>query len=76
MQGFAGKLNELRAYQIKDVKCRERENPNLCEYEECKYFDDEEPDFGCALFILCDECLKSPNAIKSMLINYDELFGD
>ncbi len=36
--GFDGKLNELRAYQLPGVKCPEHEDPDFCENSKCKYF--------------------------------------
>ena len=68
-----GKMNELRAWQLPGVKCPERAAPHLCENSKCKYFFDEDFDYGCTSFILCDQCLNSPEAIKRMLEDYDRL---
>ena len=73
--GFDGKLNELYAWQLPGVKCLERADPHLCENSKCKYFFDEEGDYGCTDFILCDQCLGSSEAIREMLKDYDRLFG-
>ncbi len=74
-KGFYGKMNELQAWQLPGVKCPERAAPQLCENKKCKYFSNEEIDYGCTRFILCDECLNSPEAIRQMLKDYDRLFG-
>ena len=68
-----GEMNELRAWQLPGVTCLERAAPHLCENSKCKYFFDEEDFYGCTSFILCDQCLNSPEAIKRMLEDYDRL---
>lgn len=73
--GFDGKLNELWAWQLPGIKCTKRDAPHLCENGKCKFFGDDEIDYGCTRFILCDECLNSPDAIRDMLKNFDELMG-
>lgn len=73
--GFEGKLNELHACQLPGITCPEHVAPYLCEDDRCKYFFDEDWDYGCTTFILCDECLNSPEAIREMLKVYDQLFG-
>lgn len=72
---FDGDLNELLAWQLPGVKCLERAAPHLCENSKCKYYYDEEDDYGCTMFFTCDQCLSSPEAIRQMLKNYDDLVG-
>jgi hypothetical protein len=72
-KGFDGTLNELMAWQVPGVKCPELADPDLCENSKCKYFFHEDIYYGCTRFILCDECLSSPEAIRAMLENFVQM---
>lgn len=72
--GFDGKLKEFYAWQLPGVKCLERDDPLLCKNRKCKYYwpEDFEGDdeYGCARFIVCDECLKDPKIFPKLLKDY------